>query len=285
MAENHPSPVQRLTSNLDVAPLFLRSLVRGFRSRDQFVNVRTFCLFVGYPRSGHSMVGSLLNAHPDVVISHELDVLRYVDLRFRREQLYHLILERDRAFAAAGRSVKQRGFDYNVPHEWQGRYRTLSVIGDKRGNSSIRRLHKHPDVLHRLRRTVGVELRIIHVARNPFDNITTMANRARCGLDKAIDRYFRSCSAIEQMKSTAPGEVFDTSHEALIADPAQCLTSLCAFLGVDAAPTYLDHCASVVYRRPSRTRDDGEWTSQQIEMVERRIGEFDFLEGYSYAGK
>jgi len=35
------------------------------RYRRHFDAVRTFCLFIGYPRSGHSLVGSLLDAHPD----------------------------------------------------------------------------------------------------------------------------------------------------------------------------------------------------------------------------
>ena len=284
MVDNNSVGIRRLTANLDMAPIFVQSLLGGLSDRTAFADVRTFCLFVGYPRSGHSMVGSLLNAHPDVVISHELDALRYVDCRFRRDQLFHLILERDRAFAAAGRSVK-RGFDYNVPDEWQGRYRKLLVIGDKRGNSSIRRLDKRPQVLDRLRNTVGVDVRIIHVVRNPFDNITTMASRAGCGLDKAIDRYFRSCEAIERMEAIAPGEVFDTSHEALIADPAGCLAELCAFLGVEASSDYLEHCASVVYHNPSRTRSTGEWTPERIKLVERRIAQLPFLDGYSYAGQ
>lgn len=278
------APLRRLAANADVAPTFLRSLLGGLAGRADFETVRTFCLFLGYPRSGHSMVGSLLNAHPDAVVSHELDVLRYVDLRFRREQLYHLILEKDRAFARSGRRVK-RGFDYNVPGEWQGRYRQLLVLGDKRGNSSVRRLDKHPQVLDRLRRTVGVDLRIIHVARNPFDNITTMASRARCGLDKAIDRYFRLCEAIDTIRTNAPDEVVDTSHEALIADPVGCLTKICDFLDLEPSAAYLDRCASVVYSLPSRSRIGGDWSGERIERVERRIDDFDFLQGYSYAGR
>lgn len=284
MASTHTTPLRRLAATADVAPTFLRSLLGGLAEQPGFRSVRTFCLFLGYPRSGHSIVGSLLNAHPDAVVSHELDVLRYVDLRFRREQLYHLILEKDRAFARSGRLVK-RGFDYNVPGEWQGRYRQLLVIGDKRGNSSVRRLDKHPQVLDRLRRTVGVDVRIIHVARNPFDNITTMASRARCGLDKATDRYFRLCEAIDGVRTIAPEEVFDTSHEALIADPAGCLRELCAFLDLEASPTYLHNCASVVYSLPSRSRSGGDWSRERIERVERRIGDFDFLQSYSYAGQ
>jgi hypothetical protein len=37
-----------------------------------FSNVRTFILFVGYPRSGHSLIGSIMDAHPNVIIAHEV---------------------------------------------------------------------------------------------------------------------------------------------------------------------------------------------------------------------
>ena len=42
----------------------------------QFVidHVKTFVFFVGFAHSGHSIVGSLLDSHPHVVISHELNV-------------------------------------------------------------------------------------------------------------------------------------------------------------------------------------------------------------------
>ncbi len=263
------------------ADAWLRSLVGGIKNRGRFRDVETFCLFIGHPRSGHTLVGSLLNAHPDVVISHELDVLRYADLRFRRNQLYHLILERDQEFSGAGSSKHE--FDYKVPDEWQGRYRRLLVIGDKRGNSSIRRLDKHPEVLDRLRATVGVKVRIIHVVRNPFDNITTMARRAECGLDKAIQRYFRSCAGIVRVSEKAPKEVLGITHEGLVASPVSCLDKLCSFLGIEANKGYLEHCASVVYSSPRRTRGDGDWNRDRISRVEEQMAGFDFLRHYTYA--
>ena len=33
--------------------------------------VEKFVFFVGYPRSGHSIIGSVMDAHPDIVIAHE----------------------------------------------------------------------------------------------------------------------------------------------------------------------------------------------------------------------
>ena len=45
---------------------------------DTFETIQLYCMFVGYPRSGHSLVGAMFDAHPDIVIAHELDALRYL---------------------------------------------------------------------------------------------------------------------------------------------------------------------------------------------------------------
>ena len=39
--------------------------------------IEKFVLFIGYPRSGHSIVGSLMDAHPHVVIANEFLLLKY----------------------------------------------------------------------------------------------------------------------------------------------------------------------------------------------------------------
>src|SRR5262245_54048072 len=83
--------------------LYVGSAIRSRRYRDDLSSVRTFLLFIGHPRSGHSLVGSLLDAHPSMVVSHELDVLKYVAAGYRRDQLMTLVLEHANANAAAGR--------------------------------------------------------------------------------------------------------------------------------------------------------------------------------------
>src|SRR5688572_9593174 len=77
--------------------------LHGAEAERALADVRGYCMFVGYPRSGHSLVGSLLNAHPNVVIAHELDALKYVERGVSRGGLFSLILRRDRRFAEMGR--------------------------------------------------------------------------------------------------------------------------------------------------------------------------------------
>ena len=77
-----------------------RRIYRRGRRAVGLGQVRSFCLFIGYPRSGHSLVGSLLDAHPDIAIAHEVNVLGLVagnDLD--RRTLFHTLLRRSEADA------------------------------------------------------------------------------------------------------------------------------------------------------------------------------------------
>src|ERR1051325_6131344 len=134
--------------------LYARSLVGSRAYREDFAAVETYCMFLGYPRSGHSLVGSLLDAHPEVIIAHELDVLKYVAAGFNRDQIFYLLLENSRRRAEGGREYS--GYSYEVAGQWQGRYHKLRVIGDKKGGRSSTRLTKKPELLEAMRKTIGV---------------------------------------------------------------------------------------------------------------------------------
>ena len=125
------SGVRDLPGFRNYPALYVGSALKSRRYRGDLASVRAFLVFVGHPRSGHSLVGSLLDAHPRMVVSHELDVLKYVAAGYRRDQLLTLVLEHARVNVAAGRT--SWGYSYAVPGQWQGRYRDLAVVGDKRG--------------------------------------------------------------------------------------------------------------------------------------------------------
>jgi len=35
-----------------------------------FSEIETYCTFIGYSRSGHSIIAALLDAHPNIVMAH-----------------------------------------------------------------------------------------------------------------------------------------------------------------------------------------------------------------------
>lgn len=237
-------------------------------------------MFVGYPRSGHSLVGSLLSAHPDAVVANELDVIRHVQLGFRRGQIYDLIMRNDAAFEERGRQAYVH--NYAVPGQWQGRYRDLRVIGDKKGGASTIQLQARPRLLERLERRLAVPVRLVHVTRNPFDNVAAMYNLPvwMGTFAEAVERYQFLVRAVEELRSRR--SVLDLRHEQLLVDPRGELTRLCQFLGIDPPPDYLDACASILYEAPNRVRANAPWTPDLRATVERLIASHEFLHGYSW---
>ena len=239
-------------------------------------------LFVGYRRSGHSLVGALLDAHPDVAMAHGLDVLYLVRYRFSRAQIFSQILDNVRERAAEGRVVT--GYSYAVPGQWQGRHRSLRVIGSTRGGATARTLARRPALASRVSERLGVPVRWIHVVRNPFDNISTLALRGRrTDLDSAIDDYFRLLDGAAKLRGRVSAEdLLDLHSEALIADPAATLRGLASFLGLEAPEEWVAACASILFDSPNRTRADAPWTPAQIERVSKEMARHEFLAGYDF---
>lgn len=241
-----------------------------------FDALETYCMFFGYPRSGHSLVGALLDAHPEVLVSIELDALARIREGIGRAQLFAEIAGHAERFGAEGR--QHMGYDYRVPGAWQGRHTTLKVIGDKKGGRSSWWLHDEPELLPRLRETVGLPVRFLHVMRSPWDNIATICTRGRA-LDEAIGWYFETCAAVAGIRARlAEHEVFELHHEALLAKPRRWLGALADFLGVARDGQWIDACVAVVHPRPSLSRARVAWSAAQIAEVRRQVRRFAWLD-------
>jgi len=274
-----------LSDKLELAREYWISRAACRASRDAFAQVRAYCMFLGYPRSGHSLVGSLIDAHPHAIIAHEQHALRYVRYRFSRDQLFWLLLENSRAFTAGGR--EWTGYSYAVPGQWHGRFSELRVIGDKRGGTSVRKLGKQPYLLERLRKLVRVPVKFIHVVRNPFDNVSTMHVRSGRGrpLDYSLDHYLGMARGVRDLVAgLAKDEVLELRHEDLVADPRARLASVCRFLGLAADDAYLAACAGIVFDAPHRTRAEAPWTEALVDRLRREADALPFLAGYSFEG-
>ncbi len=258
------------------------SLAGGFRNRGRYAQVQRYCMFVGYPRSGHSLVGSFVDAHPNAVISHELDALDFVERGYGRNRLFYLITRNSYEFGKVGRSWT--GYSYDVKGQWQGGYNeVLTVLGDKKGGMSSRRLESDPELLESLHSMTGVPIQIIHVVRNPFDNISTISNRNKIPLEEAIEFYFSLCDTNKAVKAKSDDAHFlEFRLEELVEKPREIVQRICGFLELEADSGYLSACEALLFEKPRRTRDSVQWDRSLIELVLVRAKEYDFLEGYDF---
>jgi len=261
-------------------------------------------LFMGYNRTGSSLLGYLLDAHPQMAVSHETNVLKiYFSFGgggiLKRGQAIRKILD------------AKRDFYLRVKDQWQGQYSRLRVIGDKNAHASITRLYEQPDHLDFLRSTIGTPLRVLWTCRNPYDIIASqhlkylrqagLMPKSRYLLDYrpadnekhelaplpgghyALDLVLEDSDKLTKVLSMfSEDEIFLVRHEDFIASPKDKLRDICAFLGVECTEDYLDNCAAVVYPSPHKTRFMVRWTAEEIERVAALIKKYPWFEGYTF---
>lgn len=251
--------------------------------RKQWEKIRFYGMFLGYPRSGHTLVGALLNAHPNILIAHELNALGPVGEGITRNKLFFELVRRDRWFQEKQKASWQ-GYEYGLNGLHQGKSDNIRVIGDKAGGASVLEIRKNPNALEQLADIVQVPLRIIQHVRNPFDNITTMHLRhGKHKLDGHIRSYFMRTEIIhQQLKLLDSSAVCQIWHEEFCKETELNVRKLVNFLGEETDAEYESACRKAVYRDPKITRHDVDWSSEQIRRVEEKCKEYSFLERYTF---
>ena len=265
---------------------YVSSYYQSLTNPSAFKDVKTFGLFIGHNKSGTSLIGSLLDAHPNVILADEVNALAYVSAGFKRDQIYHILLKGSRRELMKGRVTARRlkPYSYLVPGQWQGHYSTLQVIGDSTSGSSTQRFAREPDLLQRLEKSMaGVDVKFIQVIRNPFDPISAMMIRGKRSFENATDHYFANAETLVDLrKQISRSNLLPVRYEDFINGSGNDLAKICQFLGIEADDDYLKACKSILYKHPEKSRQMVNWEEKWVRIVEDKIGQYDFLQGYSF---
>lgn len=287
----------------------------------QVQGVEKFLFFTGYPRSGHSIVGSFLDAHPHIALSFAFYLFR--NLLKRRDEdgsldglmrnktlFFNIIYERSYHYSLISKSNKKKGYSLDIPELWSGKFNGhLKVIGDKSAlpttlgysNSSPAYFKERYNCLQR---STGIPLLGIHVVRNPFDMISThllygslnyswkredkekwsATNKFtnESKLERLIEFFFDKAKAVQEMIPLCGMRILEVHNEDLVKDARKELNRMCEFLDVECPEEYLQKCESKSYRNVSRTRDKVFWPPDLRRKVEEGISMYSFFRGYSF---
>ncbi|XP_078342568.1 uncharacterized protein LOC144628340 [Oculina patagonica] len=304
-----PTSTQRLknekTSSINAEKLF--KLYDG---------VETFVMFIGYPRSSHSLVGAILDAHPEIIIPHEYDVIknwgkyRSLSITQTKMQKYQLFfdlhqLSKEQAMHGIRASnsstfLKEYEYTYHIPGLWQGKYeQRIKVIGDKKGGGTSMALAQNQmSILEEISQVVQVPMKFIHVTRNPFDIIATNLLRSTQSrdvvreddvkinntelLDSKINKYFQRASTNQRVRERYGDAVLNIPAHETVLRPRQTLERLCDHLGVTCSEDYIEKCSKILYGTPSITRNTVVWTEEQKERVTEMMKNYPSLKDYSF---
>jgi hypothetical protein len=253
--------------------------------KEALSSLKYFCVFIGYPYSGHSLVGSILDAHPGVVISHELHVGRLIRSGYPREKIFSMILLNSFHFAHQGR--QWNNYQYTIPGEWNGRFDRLVVIGDKKGGKSAKFFTKKAEVLGEIATFSGLVPKYIHVIRNPYDMISTLyVKTSRKGPDKmehVIHKILEQMARVEAIrKETEPENWHDLRHEELLSNPDKTIRQLFSFFNLTVSDGFIENCRKILFTKPHQSRFDVEWKPEEIGVVAQHIKNSIWFSEYTF---
>ena len=247
--------------------------------------VRGVVFSVGFNRSGSSLIGDLITAHPNIVMSNEARVIgRYAEGEFNtRESLFSFIIKKNMA----------KGIRKNfVAGQYQDRYDTdIEIIGDKHSPNNTMQLAKEGfNTLAKLKEFIKLPIKFIFTVRNPYDMVSSMVTNIpdwHLTSDEKIEEailYFKKISKknMALITQVPANQIFTVRHEAMVAAPEKMLADICDFLGVVKTPDYLSDCAAVTYKVPNKSRDRLNWDLKSREKIDTLIEEYAFFSGYSW---
>lgn len=313
LPEGHINPLKKATNATYAPPVLTSQSIEG---------VEKFVFFIGYSRSGHSIVASMIDAHPNAVLAHEFDVFQRLatgkDYLLNKSRLFNALYQDSYTEAIAGwrsenSTFKRKGYSLklNTSESWHGKFRTLKVIGDKAGGHTSHVYRDQPDVFQRVYRSlvdvIRVPVRVIHVVRNPYDIIATrvLYQVARMNGERgqkaqvnstiklqhdhvikdAFNALYSEIRVVHTMIKTCNLTVIEIHNADFVQDPRKEMKSLCEFLGLSCSENYLKMCEQAAYKNVSKTRDAVEWPEEIRILVDTDIiRQFSSFKRYSLTG-
>lgn len=213
----------------------------------------------GCPRSGTTLLRTMLNSHPDLAVPHET---RFVVLAWRRRNL----------FGDLTKAENRREVARWVVEEPKGRFSRIGVPEDElveafaaapptlgslmatcfnryaERNGKPRWGDKRPSYAQNLDALFAMfpDAQFVNVVRDPRACVASMGKwwDGWGRLASAVEIWERTDKTVQSALDRLPSDrITEVRYEDLVTDPQRTLESLCAFLALDAAgvPAMLDY--------------------------------------------
>lgn len=243
-----------------------------------FDQLKSFLLIVGNARSGSTLLGAAIDAHPCAMISNEAEGSWGLWRGMAREKILTNILQRATRMAVTNRPSE--GYHYQIGPSPDAKQHLL-VAGDKTWNPSVLLMHGNGDLLSDFEQRLGLPVKILQSVRNPFDVIATMHRRSGLPVRDRIRWFFLHCEATAALSERLPAEKFTVCHHAdLLASPEAELKRLCRFLDLASCDAHIAAVKKALLPNPRKTSADIDWDPADVAEIKRRMTGFDTLARY-----
>jgi len=242
------------------------------------LQLERFLLIVGNARSGSTILGAVLDAHPEVVVGNETKESASFWRGLDGEAIRHGILANAEEQAVAGRMSS--GYKYQLGAAPSAKT-NIRVLGDKIWNPATLLLHGNHGLIPSLEERVGAPIVVISAVRDIFDTVTTMHRRSGASIADRLRWFAAHCEAVAAIGERLPPDRFmHVHHEDLVLQPEDEIRKCCRLLGIDYEEGHVAEVKKLLFKQPNRTRYQVSWSAQEISAAKSIIDRFPWLSRY-----
>ncbi|EDV19528.1 uncharacterized protein TRIADDRAFT_61995 [Trichoplax adhaerens] len=289
----------------------------GLPSPSDYNQLKSFVLFCGFPRSGQSLVGAIMDAHPHMTIAHDFNILggwsKNLSWRNDKKDLYRALYERSRDRNGNRKKLAGNRRNFFVPKLYQGTFQDyIQIIGDMSGQrltqAYVKDFNKAKRNVDSIRHFIGMPIKFIMVLRNPFDTIATQVlrtlkakarkkaskmqdtnlseadqvNLTKVLLNKRIRAYLKAVEANKKIYRMYKNQTLILYLNEIVNSPDTEITKICNFLGIQCSKKYISLCSDIVNEQQSITRKQIQWTEHQKDMILNKISKTKWLRKFKF---
>lgn len=274
-------------------------------NRRHFRHLQTICLALGFAKSANQILAGALTAHPSMAMPSQINALEgwWNHLSIYGEFLAYKmllsdILKLDRRLSSNKVVYADKKLKFpTIPHQWQGRFERMTVIGDCSPITNTKILMKKAYKgiggkcmgLKVFQTYIELPLKVIFFVYNPYDLVATgiirppfMAEREKL-FEIMVHRLKVGCMRGSILLDNIPSQQVYIWHlEDYIVSPRSKLSELCSFLGVEPTQAYLEACTEAFPKQLHKARHRIDWPKKYKVQVAEVIKQYDFLSDYDW---
>lgn len=248
-------------------------------------------LFIGSPRTGSTLLGQIINYHPNCLVANEFRFLNkvIVDNKNKQKTIKKLEkyalkqfkkgLENDKKYSKTLSQYQQKwkGFQ-KYANELEFQKREIQLIGDKKAGGNIQIIKDFPIETENLFQKVK-ELYFIQIIRNPIDAaLSLMKSHNVKGFEEAMGIIIENTVDAERFAKESKYNYHFIYYESLSVNAEKELKAICKFLNIYCSVEWLSKVSKTI-SKPEK-KDISEYHKNIFIETLEKFGGSKILEKY-----
>lgn len=231
-----------MTKNFDA------SEIKNLRSETWMQEVEGILLFLGHAHSGHSIIGAMIDSHPEAAIANEINILKSIrDHKLTKDQILNILYKESLGDNKTKEWLNSE-YEYTFLQTQQGLTTHPKILGDKKAGGTTRIICNSEWTLDHLLHLFGTKVKFIYVERNPIDIVSAYAYYMKQRPSQFhVDRYIENRLTSLKVKKLVNSEQWlHIKQNNFVHKPEENLTRIFNFLDLSNDNKLNKHLSSYV---------------------------------------